>query len=340
METIANEVNNLIQSENTGATDFNNSTPSEVEYDTAAENYVLGLLDSNGATEKGNDGEQVNANQVDVTTDEQPEMDSGVESETNEGTDDVETDTYELPSDETVINVNGQDLSFRELKDGYMRFSDYTRKTQESSAIRKEADKAILEAKRVVETEVLSNIRKQFEVEYNFNRPTAEQWKDWQENDQFTFAEESKKWNARDEQVRQLMEYDAQSKAIAEREAQEAHEAAVSEAHTAFTGKFPEFLDASKRGPLIKDMVSTLEGMGFNHEEIATISDARHMEIVYLASQALKANKSAAVAKQVLATKPITKPAQKSTNTKPSQFPKTNKVMDEQTLISQLAARL
>lgn len=337
METIANEVNNQIQSDNTGEADI---TMLDTGNDDAAMNYVLGILDSDGTTNEGNEAEQVNANVEDVTTDEQTETDSDVEAVDTDATND-ETTTYELPSDETVLNVNGQELSFGELKNGYMRHTDYTRKTQEASAVRKEADKALLEAKRVIETDVLNGIRRQFEIEYNFNRPSAEEWADWQENDQFRFAEETKKWSQRDAQVRQLMEYDAQSKAISEAQAKEAHEAAVNEAHTAFTSKFPEFLDNAKRGPLVKDMVSTLEGMGFSHDEISNISDARHMEIVYLASQALKANKTAAVAKKVLATKPITnsqpksisKPTQRSTSTN-------SDVVNDEMLISQIAARL
>ncbi|OCJ61204.1 hypothetical protein A6U96_14030 [Agrobacterium tumefaciens] len=343
MENIANDVNNLIQSDNnTGATD--DYTP--IQGDDAAMNSILSILDSNdGTTNIGNETEQVTeAETNDVTTGEQPESDSEVETEVEEGTND-EKNTYELPSDDTVINVNGQELSFGELKNGYMRRNDYTIKTQEASAIRKEAEKAIAEATRIVETNVLSDIRKQFEVEYNFHRPTAEQWADWQANDPFRFTEEMAKWQQRDAQVKQLMEYDAQTKAMTEARAKEEHEANVAEAHAQFTSEFPEFLDATKRGPLVKDMVSTLEDIGFNHEEISNISDARHMKIVYLASQALKAQKANTVSKQILATKPVTnKPnnVQKSNIKKPSpqSFGTKSKVLDDATIISQLAARL
>lgn len=50
----------------------------------------------------------------------------------------TEQSTGEQPSDTTTFDINGETISIDELKKGYMRQSDYTRKTQELSKTKKE----------------------------------------------------------------------------------------------------------------------------------------------------------------------------------------------------------
>ena len=80
--------------------------------------------------------ELAEANQPEETVKEEPIVEEAkLEEETIE-----ETTIEEEP---TKIEIDGQELSLDELKNGYLRQSDYTKKTQDLSRQRKEAEEAL-----------------------------------------------------------------------------------------------------------------------------------------------------------------------------------------------------
>ena len=105
------------------------SSPSEIDRLTA-------LLDSQEETSEAVEEDQEVSDEIDNDVVDEVEAEEGSE-EVDDPTEEPEAETEEAPQ---TFEVDGQEVSLDELKLGYLRQSDYTRKTQAAAEQRKAAE--------------------------------------------------------------------------------------------------------------------------------------------------------------------------------------------------------
>ena len=105
------------------------SSPSEIDRLTA-------LLDSQEETSEAVEEDQEVSDEIDNDVVDEVEAEEGSE-EVEDPTEEPEAETEEAPQ---TFEVDGQEVSLDELKLGYLRQSDYTRKTQAAAEQRKAAE--------------------------------------------------------------------------------------------------------------------------------------------------------------------------------------------------------
>lgn len=235
-----------------------------------------------------NDSEQEQSDEFVV--DEEPSLDSD-EAETVDETD-TETDEVEEDgesnedgngdeiSEETIIDVNGEKITLAELKNGYYRFSDYTKKSQELAEKRRYYDEnqRDINELRTGALEALEGLKR--ELSANFQAMEAPDWNWLANNDPSEFIRLQHEWSQKEAVVKQLMEAenDLRNKKIAYE--QEQHQAALQESANRFYGKYPEYKDTEKATELFSDITKYLIDNGFSKEEINSVADYRIIEIL------------------------------------------------------------
>lgn len=123
---------------------MNEQTPA----DSLSEDQIMDQFLTSGTTESE---DQPIDEVTEVDTEEEAEEETEAE-ETQEGETDAEEETEADPEEETeeaieyltegLVEIDGEAVDIQELKQGHLRQSDYTRKTQEVAEQRKQADQA------------------------------------------------------------------------------------------------------------------------------------------------------------------------------------------------------
>lgn len=276
-----------------------------------AASHISGLLDSdlNFTEETTTTAETVDAeNEVDETslpletTDETSEEQSAEDSdELVEGEAD-EADETELAvpvlNDDVEIEFNGQKLTLKELKQGYERHADYTRKTQK-----------LAEAEKQVAVQV-DNLRKE-SIQYfrNLEREIAmllPQEPDWAQlslDDPAAYVAEQEKWKA----IHARIQHVRQERAVLEQQqaqrAEAEHKAALAEGQKRLAEMHPELAKAEtgKAQALGKYLVD----LGIPAEAINRETNPVLFSIAYKAMQFEELQKQKAQARKVVEQKPL-----------------------------------
>ena len=213
-----------------------------------AASHISGLLDSNlnFAEETTTTAETVDAeNEVDETslpletTDETSEEQSAedsdelVEGEADEA-DETEVETPVL-NDDVEIEVNGQKLTLKELKQGYERHADYTRKTQKLA----EAEKQVAgEVERIREGTI--QYFRNLEREIATLLPQEPDWAQLSQDDPAEYIAQQEKWKA----IHARIQHVRQERAVLEQQqaqrAEAEHKAALIEGQKRLLEMHPE----------------------------------------------------------------------------------------------------
>lgn len=200
----------------------------------------------------------------------------------------VETETPE----EQFFDFEGEQVSLTDLRNGYLRQQDYTRKTQEIA----EQRRVYQENQRDVNslrTEALQGIEalKQ-QVSREFRQMDIPDFDFLAENDPAEYIRQKAVWEKRENAVRQMYEAEMHLKQKAAEYEAEQHEIALKESNARFYEKYPELKDASKSGEVFSEITQYLLDTGFTKEEIQGVSDYRIIDLLYQNVKLLKAQKS------------------------------------------------
>lgn len=215
-------------------------------------------------------------------SDESEEADEDEESETAE---DEESEDEPAPTDQKfTVTIDGKDeeVSLDELRNGYQRTADYTRKTQALAQARKEHEAEIesARAERAEYAELLPKLRAALEAGIG---PEP----DWDALRQQDPVRASLLWQQREDQRRALAqvkaEEDRAKKAQADDEAK-AMEARAIEQRNKLLGAIPEWKDEKVAAKESKAIRAQLVKVGFAEDE-AALTDYRH---VVLARKAMR----------------------------------------------------
>lgn len=240
-----------------------------------------------------------------MLSDEPKKDEAAVESKADEpqaATDEPQPDKAAEDDPTVTIKVDGKDVEVKlsELKAGYQRTADYTRKTQAVAEERKgvDAERQKVLAERQTYTQNLARFQAQLEGALQEQSKT-----DWQallRSDPVAYLEQQHLAQTRQAQLQQVQQETARVQAIAQAEAKQAYEAHIADQQRVLLAKLPEWSDAGKANADKAALREYLANEGYDADAINSIADAR---AVMLARKAMlydrMVEKASAAAKKV-----------------------------------------
>ncbi len=225
------------------------------------------------------------------------------EAEETEETDEIEDEGSE--EDDPVFEietVNGkQEVTLSDLTEGYMRQSDYTKKTMELAEQRKAFEG---------ENQQISHIKQQLSEALEYWAVPMDQEPNWAEIAQEKTPQEvfalQQQWNEREKRAAQAAQHHQALKA------QEAEQVRVAETEKLMEA-FPEWRDPAKFQVAAKQVMETGGNYGFTAEEMAGLVDHRMIKVLvdaqkYRELQTAKPKVTKKVSKAPKKLKPGSKP--------------------------------
>lgn len=216
----------------------------------------------------------------------------------------AEQPTEEATEDDPVVTVkiDGKDVEVKlsELKNGYQRQADYTRKTMEVSEQRKAAEAETAKARQEREAYAQNLNRLQAQLEATLQETQQVDWEKLLESDPVEYLKQQHLAQARQAKLQQVYAAQQQVAAQQKAEAEEAHARHLQAQHQALLDKLPEWKDAKKADAERSAIRDFLIREGFEAEALNNITDAR---AVVLARKAMlydqMMSKAQAAAKKV-----------------------------------------
>jgi hypothetical protein len=258
-----------------------------------------GALDINQATE-------VFANLFDAPPKEPeatPEQEAPTEPETAEAEPEAEVEAEakepETAEDDPIvtIKIDGKDVEvpLSELKNGYQRQADYTRKTMEAAETRKAADaerQAALQERQTYQ----QNLQK---MGAQLEGALVEQQKiDWEsliQNDPVEYLRQQHLFNQRQAALQQNMAEQQRMQAQAQAEEQRAYADFVRQQQDELLAKLPDWKDSAKATAEKAAIRQYLVEQGYDENALSKVADHR---AVVLAHKAMKYDQMIAKAKE------------------------------------------
>lgn len=287
-------------------TDSNNPVEGTASLTAAeADSAISALL---GSGSEGGEAEtaveaEVPSHEDEDTTEVQPETDTAEEEHAEE---DAEPETAEVPSfgDDTEVEVNGERIKVKDLKSGYLRHSDYTRKTQELAQQRQQAESQVrgqyLEQLRLIEQQVVDHF------------PQEPNWQMLAEDNPAQYAVVQAEWNKRLADLHGIKQLRAQHEQNALAEREHALAQAQDKAYADLVDMHPEFGRTAdgKMSTVALDLVDFFtQEVGLPKQLLQSVDDARIFAIIYDAYRFRKGAEHKSKAIQAVANKPpLTKP--------------------------------
>lgn len=258
-----------------------------------AATHIETLLDSQEATireEEDADGEFEDSQTLEDEDDGDEAEQSQEDSEEAEGesesetTDEAESVSETTLKDDTLVNVNGQDVTLRELRDGYLRRADYTVKTQE---LKQHYKTYALQQREMsdIRAEVLEKHNQAIRVfneTFNMSEPN---WDYLSAYEPDTYIAARHDW---DKKLQAIAAMESTRRELASKEEKAAQEQIAIEQMQALdelSEKYPtEFGDPAKQRGLLNEVGGYLHNVyGFDEQEIVNISKASVIDIAYKA---------------------------------------------------------
>jgi len=264
---------------------------------TAATDALLKMLDADDAPPATEEEatEEVEEESQPETEEESTEADEG-EDESEEEEYEPEDNRDEEGKDDDVyaVRVDGQDIevSLSELVSGYSRQSDYTKKTQELAAERKQIEEAISEHREQIEA--TNAIREQYvqatgqfiaAAHGDLEQFARLDWRALKEEDPIEYV--TKRDEYREAQARIQHAQRLQQQAAVESDEQRAvlMQQHVVQEHALMAEKVPEWGDTEKRQELAGKIRGYAESIGYGQEEINGLADHRSLQVLLKAMQ-------------------------------------------------------
>jgi hypothetical protein len=207
------------------------------------------------------------------------------ESDPDEEYDNEEVIEQELP-DDLVIKVkdDGKELevTLDELRKGYSRYSDYTRKTQALAEERKSfhGEAEAIRMERAQYAELLPALKAQLEVQSD----AEPDWDNLYNEDPIEAARLERHWNkSRQERVAKLQAINTEQQRIAEEMAKEQQRALadiVQSERAKLTEVIPEWKDESTMQSEAKELREWAIDNGFSERDLSALVQASHVSIL------------------------------------------------------------
>lgn len=239
------------------------------------------------------------AEETEETDDEADEVEAEDEAENQEAEDQQAAD--EDPDAVTVKMDDGTSISVKELKRGFLREADYTRKQQALSTDR-EAVKA--------ETQRIQNINQAF-VEHIAQMVPAEPDPSLALSDPNKFVAQKAQYDAALGQLQKLIEIGQQAKSVDD-SMSEADRAKIAQDENAKLQEMFPVVGTEKRQEFFSAANQAALDLGFDAKELGAVTDHRMIALAHWAKIGMDAQKATAKAKTKVQAAPATprKPGQ------------------------------
>ena len=231
---------------------------------------LLGSDDDTQETESGEDP-------ADPEAESEEEAPEESEQDQEEGTEEEEDDEQPDEAKLQEIEIDGKKLSVEEVKAGYLRQQDYTRKTQEAAEIRKTAT-AELEQTRQMRSEYQNGLRFVEQI----LRQSAPQPPDQSllDDDPIEYMRQERRFYA---QMQQYQAVQANQQRLTEHERQEQERqasAALEQARAQLPDLIPAWKDAKTAEKERPEIAKYLLSEGYAPDEVNSVSDPRAVKLV------------------------------------------------------------
>lgn len=226
-----------------------------------------------------------------------PEENRQVEGEEAQADAPAEIPLDQLEAVELEVTVKGEDgrdvvekPTVKELREGYMRQKDYSRKTAEVARQREEVGEKVRQAVESERSQYLKNLQEMQTLVLETAAPELKDvnWNDLAKNDPFKYVELR---NRADQITNVLSNLQAKQTEVSTKQ-----QADQKEATTKAASKALEVLQAEIPGwgvPLYQSLLKAGERLGYKHEEVSAWTDPRAIKLLHKAElyDQLKAGK-------------------------------------------------
>ena len=255
-----------------------------------AANQILSMWDSqeqtaNEETEATVDEEVVeDTEEAEEVEEEAPEEEEGqAEEETEE---EVEEEEFDVVAEEDLkytIKVDGEELEvgIEELKNGYQRQADYTRKSQALAEQRKETEAIQSERQRLEqERQMYANGLQMLQEQQNSKLQEFEgiNWEELKSEDPYQFMLKNDEYRDAQEKVQNVQQQQILIQQERAEEAQKARAHFVQQEYNRLVEALPEWKD--KNSTVKKDVQEYAKSVGFLPEEINQLADHRSVLVI------------------------------------------------------------
>jgi hypothetical protein len=205
--------------------------------------------------------------------DEEGEAEGESEGDTESTEDEGATPIY-------TVKVDGQEVevTLDELRNGYSRTQDYTRKTQALAQQRKEAE-AELEAvrgERAQYSQLLTALQSQLQQ----LAPQEPDWNKLYAEDPIEFVRQREVWRDRAEQLKAVQAEQARLQQTAQQEQLAQRQAALAEEAKKLVETIPEWKDAKRAGQEKAALVEYGVKLGYSADDVKGIADHRIVNVL------------------------------------------------------------
>ena len=227
-------------------------------------------------------------------TDDEPDEDEADEAEDQE----AEGQGDEEPEDVTVKLDDGSTVSLDELKKGYFRQNDYTRKTQEVANARKTVEADVQRMQRITEVfvdHISGLVPEAPDASLAYSDPNR-------------YTAMKAQHEAAMGQVQKLIELGETPKEISSGMSDASTKQQLQEANQRLIEMFPEAAGGESRKQFFGNVQAVANEIGFSDEDLGSVSDPRIFALAHWAKKGMDAEKATTKAKAKVAKAPPATP--------------------------------
>jgi hypothetical protein len=283
-----------------------------------ASNKILSMWDSEEQTASEVTETPVDETEVEETQEAEEVEEEAPESEEEEGQAEEETEEevteeeeeYEVVAEEDLkytIKVDGEELEvgIDELKNGYQRQADYTRKSQALAEQRKETENIQSERQRLEQERQMYANGLQMLQEQQSSKLQEFEGTDWtalKQEDPYQYMLKKDEYRDAQEKVQNVAQQQVLIQQEQAEEAQKARSHFVQQEYSRLVEALPEWND--KESTIKKDVQEYAVSVGFRPEEINQLADHRSVLVIKKAMEFDKLTKKVAPKKKAVKTVP------------------------------------
>lgn len=236
-----------------------------------------------------------------------PEEDQdNVEAQEPEATDEAGEEVAEVEEDEATAEEktallklpDGTEISLDEAANGYLRQSDYSRKTQEVAGLRKS-----LEA----DLQIVSGITEAF-IDHLTKMVPPSPDPAMALRDPTGYVRAKATYDAAMAQVQQLIEIGKKPKEIGDKLSVADKQSLVAQENALLAERFPVVATPQGRQKFFESAATAAQELGFSMDELSGVTDHRMFALAHWANEGLKAAKARETAKAKVANVPPSTP--------------------------------
>ncbi|MDX3929104.1 MAG: hypothetical protein QHC90_25300 [Shinella sp.] len=246
----------------------------------------------------------------DETNEDGQEADTDVAVDENEGEtqgDEAEAQPSEV-ADDVLVSVNGQPLPFGELKAGYLRQADYSRKTQELGNRRRDLDALTARVNHSVHAI----------ADFLSQQVPAEPHPSLAMTDPARFVREKAVHDNAMMQLQTVLSATGELKNVGSTLTNEQHQELLAQESAKLAQAFPHITKPGEQQKFFNAAFETAREIGFSEDEMNVVTDYRMFKLAHYARLGMEAEKARAKARTKVASVPPVAPNKRPQGSNPS----------------------